>query len=496
MNFRRWVATLGCVALVGCATASQKRADAAFERGDYVSAAEEYDRAVREKPDSEKLIALRWKARGLAVSELARRAEGLRLAKKTEAALNMARAAVEARATWFGKLDAHRLPADIAREVDKLASWAAAEVSKGVRAELDAGRPLAARAALLHGRPLFKAAGLQDRADAAAAEITQAGTKRCAELTGRIEAESAHLTHWVARYCNVFGGPELVVPPSPEQVGALKIQSDTLAGANPTQRASLEKRIEELLMGTPWFHPQAPELAAASIGGEQKVSYASQRAQRAVHWVERVPYQARESYTDTEYYTAQESYTEYSQQSYSCGYGTTSRTCSRSVPHTRYRSVQKSRPVTKWRTVTRYRDEPRIFRHDVVEHQGVYASAWDVALAFPAGAPALKVVAQGSDKRSADEHDVTFAPANVHPAKARLASPDDWFDERLKAFASEFPGRARSHWVWSFCRTDTATPESAARCAHGGQEETPEPVWAQLSAFLGDDAHLLTKPGA
>src|SRR3954454_22953204 len=95
--------------LAGCATVTQKRADQAFERGDFVSAAELYDGAVREKPTSQKLLAKRWQARAKAVAELVRRADDLRRSGNQQASLGMAQATAEARNHWFSNADAPKL---------------------------------------------------------------------------------------------------------------------------------------------------------------------------------------------------------------------------------------------------------------------------------------------------------------------------------------------------------------------------------------------------
>ncbi len=487
------------VALTACATVAQKRADSAFERGDYISAAELYDSAVREKPDNATLRDKRWAARAKAVEEIGLHASSLRRAGKQQAALRMARASVEARKKWFSAADASRLSTDVHAQVDELATWAVQTVSGGVRAELAAQKPLAAHAATEQSRGLFIAAGLESRFQALTDEVNSAGDARCAELKGKLPEGSAHLTHWVAAYCRVFSAEPPAVPPAPDQVGLLKIQADTLAPTSPEQRKQLEQRLEKLLIASSWFHQNAQAMASVSISGVHDVAYSQHKQPRAAHWIERVPYQAQESYQQpysaTEYYSAQESYTTYRQESYSCGYGTTSRTCSRSSPQTQYRSVQKSRMVTKYRTqyrmVTRYREEPRIFNYEAIEHRGEYSAAWEIALTLSSSAPPLVMKVQGQRSAKDDEHNVTFVPAAVAPTRARLMSHEEWFSDRLKTLESSFTEAAQQHWAGTYCGTDAITDEQAARCARGAFAATPIAQKTVLTAFLRDDAELL-----
>lgn len=496
---RKTLALVLCVALGGCATAMQKRADTAFERGDYVTAAQLYDGAVHEKPDSEKLIEKRWLARAKAVEELALRTASMRKAGQQEPALAMARATIEARKDWFGGNDKERLDASSHRRVDELGAWAVTTVSASIRVELDAHRPLAAHAATQKARGLFLAAGLKSRFDELAQEVTTAGVSRCAELKAKLPEGAAHLAHFTAAYCQVFSAVPPSVPPSAEQVGALKIQSDTLAPTSPAQRQELEQRLEKVLIASPWFHGSATPMAAAGIAGSHTATFSQHKVPREAHWIEKVPYQVQESYqepyTETEHYTAQEPYTEYRSESYSCGYGTSARTCSRSVPSTRYRSVQKTRSVTKYRTkhrtVTRYRDEPRIFNYEATEHRAQYDAAWDISLALPEPVPPVVAKVRGQLSAKDDEHEVSFAPAGVAPVRSRLMSHEQWFADRLPKMEAELRGALSAHWQQVFCTADAVADERAARCARGALEATPEGPKRALSAFLGDDGALL-----
>jgi len=499
---RSFVAFSLAMTLTACATAAQKRADTAFERGDYVSAAQLYDDAVREKPDSAKLIAKRWAARERAVEELATRASSLRGAGKQQAALGMARACVEARKEWFSAGDAQRLSADRHARVDELAAWAVKTVSAGIQVQLDAQKPLAAHHATEQARGLFVAAGLVRGFETLETEVRDAGKARCADLKTRLPEGAAHLTYWVAVYCGVFKAEPPSVPLAREQVGLLKIQGDSLAPTSPEQRQQLEQHLDKLLLGSPWFHAGAESMASAKISGSHTASYTQLKQPREAHWVEKVPYQVQESYqepyTQTEYYSAQESYTTYRSESYSCGYGTTSRTCSRSVPQTQYRTVQKSRQVTRYRTqqrtVTRFRDEPRVFNYEAIEHRAEYAAAWDIALTLSSSVPPLLIQVRGQLAAKDDEHNVTFVQAGVAPRQSRLMTHQEWFADRLAVLEREFGRAVQSHWVSSFCAADTVTDEHAARCARGALAVTPEGQKAVLAAFLRDDAGLLLAP--
>lgn len=483
----------------GCATAVQKHADGAFERGDYVAAADLYDQAVREKPGSGRLIAKRWDARAKSVAELARRTQAQRHAGKELSALALARATIEAKVRWFSGADRGRLSSETHHEVDELSEWAIVVVSRSVRSQLDAQKPLAAHHALKDARGLFEVAGLASRFETLAHEVTAAGAARCGELKTRLTEGRAHLSFIVAAYCRTFSTEAPPVPADRDQIGSLRIQANTLSPTTREQRARLEARLEELLTASPWFHASAQGMAAASISGSHTATFSEARAQREAQWVEQVSYQMQEFYQDpyytTEFYMEQEPYTEYRSESYSCGYGKSSQTCTRSVPHISYRSVQKSRHVlryyTKSRTVTRYRPEPRIFHYEVTEHRAAYTAAWDIALTFAPSVPQLIVPVRGAVKATADQHDVTFASAGVKPATAKLMGHDQWFDDRLKALDADFPKLVRTHWLASYCAAQSLDDEQAARCARGAREDTPTHAQAVLDGFLHDEVKPL-----
>ena len=492
-------ASLALLLISGCATATQKRADASFAHGDYLTAAELYDAAVKEKPGRAQLERKRWQARQSALVQLGERARTRRSAKDLEAALAGAHALVEARQRWFGGADAARLDASVAAQADELASWAVRFVGEQVERALAAHEPLTAGQALRASHVLFRAGSFDARERELAERVQQAGASRCSELRQALPEGAAHLTFWVAEYCRAFGSEPPAVPAAPEQVGRTRVSVDTLAPTTPEQRARLEQRVAELVAASPWFHQAARASASLSIRGSLSVSFHERRAQRSATWIEQVPYQVRESYqepyTDVEHYTDSEPYTTYRSESYSCGYGTSTSTCTRSVPSTQYRTVSKTRSVTKyrtqWRTVTRFQATPRVFSYEVTEHVGSYRAAWDITLGFGPGVDGLILPLRGESEASADEHQVTFVPANVKPARPVLMSHEQWFADRLALLSEHMPERLATHWVGSFCNSEQFEPEQAARCARGARASTPAQARTVLARFLRDDAELL-----
>jgi hypothetical protein len=229
------------VLCAGCASALQKRGDQAFERGDFVGAAQFYEEADHEKPGKESLVAKLWTARARAIDELTTRARGARSSTREqdiEAALATARATAETRNRWYAGVERSRLDPAAHQRVDELSAWAVATVTASVRKQLEAQKPLAAQRGLERRMGLFQAAGLEVQAKALADDIGLAGRARCGELKQRTPQEAAHLAYWVAKFCQLFGEAAPPVPVAPEQVSALKIELDSLAPTTPSSAPS------------------------------------------------------------------------------------------------------------------------------------------------------------------------------------------------------------------------------------------------------------------
>lgn len=203
-------------------------------------------------------------------------------------------------------------------------------------------------------------------------------------------------------------------------------------------------------------------------------------------------------------------HTTYRTESYSCGFGKSYSSCTRSVPSTSYRSETRYRTAhrtayrtayrteyrtayrtawrtayrTAWRNVTKTRLEPRMFQYSAIERVGFYSGTWRLAIAL-GGAGPLDVVLADSLHQVGYDHDVTFTPAGVAPSRAQLMTVDAWFLRLLAQLSGVVPARLTQHWSTSFCQMPSFDAETAARCGYGAT--MPAPARGQLARLFGVD---------
>jgi hypothetical protein len=300
-----------------------------------------------------------------------------------------------------------------------------------------------------------------------------------------------------ARYC-AHWGVTIVAPPRPALFAGLRVDGD-LAGASAAQVARVTAALEGALRASAWYAPDGAGPLAATLRGALAVAFGSRAVTRRAAWVERVPYTEdetheesyQEPYDDTESYTESVPHTEYRSESRRCG----DTTCTEQVVVTVDATELKTRTVTRYRTawrsvttpVTRFRDEPRTFTYEATARTGTYASALEVAL------PAIAVAARAEARFTEEgvEHDVTFGPAGVAPARAHLTTLDGLAARAGDDLRDELRRRLDEAYAARFCAADDDSRDAAAACAYLDLPSAPPAVHAILrAAFGGDEADL------
>ncbi|MEO7733155.1 MAG: hypothetical protein ABIY55_19485 [Kofleriaceae bacterium] len=468
---------------------ARSRAESAFERADYVAAAEEYDALARQSPDDASLRARRDDARAHALATRAGEVKRLRLAHQPEAALTKLAALLSRSHDWPDARSPETTRA-ITEEVDR----AAAMIHDEIRRLLVAYQPLGAEVQLAARRKALDQPELAALWSALEAEVRELGVARCRTIAPADPGASPYLARLAAAYCAHVGVdlPPVVLP---DRFGGLTLDG-AVAGMTDEQRTRLVATLQERLTQTPWFTPGGAQ-ARVALAGHQAVAYGSAKVQRAAPWSESVQYMAHESYQEPyqesyqESYSVQVPYTEYRTESYSCGSGTNHSTCSRSVSSTSSRSEMRSRTAyrtayrTASRSVMRTRSEARVFTYAATERSSNFTGAWNLAITLSATAPPLAIQIADTSREASDDHDVTFPAAQVAPSRAKLPSFDDWFDRLLAKLRTAFPAQFAAHWSAAFCQRPSFDAEAAARCAYGAA--LPAQARAALSAFFHGD---------
>lgn len=488
-----------------CATA-RSRADDAFNRADYVFAAEQYGKLVESSPTDASLLARRDEARARALVTLATRVGKLRAARRAEPALAAFAELMSRRRAWADVNDAAAARL-IAEEVAAASAHLHGEIGR-----LAADQPLAAEEAIAARRDKLGFRELDALWSSLATEARSGGQTICRAAAPASADESPYLARLTSRYCAHFGTQAPLPALLPEIVGGIAI-AGAVSGMTDEQRARLEVAVESALRSTPWFAEEGPARARVALGGHQAVAYGSAQVARTAPWSETVRYTERESYQEPyqesyqesyqepyqESYTVQVPHTEYHTESYSCGYGSTQSTCTRTVSSTSYRSETQYRTAfrtahrtayrtayrTAWRDVSKTREEPRTFEFAAIEETGNYSGTWSFAVALGASSGPLDVVVADSHREVGYDHDVTFPAANVWPTRAQLPSFDGWFARLLAQLTTVLPARLTEHWGTSFCQMPSFGAETAARCAYGAV--LPGPGRAELARLFGND---------
>ena len=496
------------VACGGCAT-TQSQGDDAFARGDYLGAAALYAEAAKDKPGDRGLHHRLDEARARGLDLLVSAAEQRVAANDAAGGIAAMTKLVETRASWnFEPNDATKA------RITKIAAWTLATIKDEIVHVRDADGALAAEAALTARAPLVKHPEFGDGARDLNAVVTSAGAENCASLTKFASPSSPYLDQLIAAYCKHFGAPPPSTPPLLELVSNLDLDAK-VEGMDDDAKARLATTIDTWLRDSIWFAPEPVRIGHARLGGTLRSTYASTQVTKQENWVEHVAYQATETYqeaypetyTTTETYTEQVPYTTTESYSATCGYGSSTYSCSQTRSVTRYQSQMRTRPVTKTRTayrpatriVTQYRDEPRVYTYDAVQKTGTYRSDWTAQITLGVGGSPLVVHRANTERQVGLDHDADFPPAGVRPSRAKLMTQEGWVTSAVNDLGRAFVTAANAHWKRLYCTRGVYTAEDAARCVYLRSDAYPQAAIAPLTKLFGRElAPLLgqnVKPG-
>jgi hypothetical protein len=481
--------------VAGCISA-RSRADAAFDRGDYVTAADGYAALAEQAPGDVALRNRRDDARRRALVMLATRVRRIQAANQPEDALPVLADLLSQRRRWPA-LDDAAVAHAVEAEVASAGSYMQNEIERLVIVR----QPLAAEHAIAVWREQLVVSEF-DPVWPALEQVARAGGDAICRAALPAEVDlSPYLSGLAAAYCAHFDVEARVPERLPHGVAGVAI-AGAISGMTEEQRERLEAALARLVRATAWFDAAADDTRArVALAGEQAVAFGANQVELTAQWWESVSHMEQETYQEPyqesyqESYTVQVPYTEYHTESYSCGFGTSTTTCTRSVSSTSYRSETQYRTAfrtayrTAWRTVTKWTQEPRYYKFHAVERVGNYSGAWNLAIDLGGDVPPLKLRVADHDRRVGYDQDAEFAAAHVAPSRAHLPSFDDWFGRLLERLERTLPNQLARHWSTAFCQIPSFTAETAARCAYGG---TPPPAArAELARLYGPEVDLV-----
>lgn len=370
-----------------------------------------------------------------------------------------------------------------------------------VREPLSLGQALEAEARLSNLEPALELARLESFVAELEKELRSVGARRCAVLSPL--ARTPWFARFMAGYCLHFKASATPIPPMPERRSSIALKVDALKARSQLQ-TSLEQTLTRGLQSSPWYEAKAAGALPVQVNGSIESERTTEPINAFVEWTETETYSTNETVTEnyTETYSAMENrpyqrmYTENESYTYSCGSGTSYRTCTGYRTVTRYRTeyrmetVMKTRPATRQVMKTVYKTRPvaKRFDYPATHVKTRNAGVLTLALALPATAAPLSV--QVKDEANTDdlEHQATHAPAKLTPHVAVVVD-EGGFEARLLATLQQKVRTAlESAWVTSFCPGDE-TPESAARCV--ASKSAPASAWLPLERFTGERAEQL-----
>lgn len=466
------------------------KGEAALEAGDARGALSSFDAALAEGDD-----ARARDGRTRALSTLFDRALSEAAAARAAGRWIVAATALSEAQTFSDAGAGHGTQVTLEREALERA------VAPFIRDPLSLGQALDAEARLSTVKPAFELARLQPLLSELDKEIRSVGARRCAVLSPL--ARTPWLARFMAGYCVHFKASATPIPPMPERRSTIALRVDALK-ARPQLQPAIEQALTRGLQRSPWYEAKAAGAIPVQVNGSIESERSAEPINAFVEWTESETYSTTETVTEnyTETYSAMEnrpyqrSYTETESYTYSCGSGTSYRTCTGYRTVTRYRTeyrmetVMKTRPATRQVTKTVYKTRPvaRRFDYPATHVKTRNAGVLTLALALPATTAPLSVQVKDEANTEDLEHQVTHAPAKLKPHVAAVVDEAGFEGRMLTALQQKVRAALESAWVTSFCPGDE-TPESAARCVVA--PVAPAAAWLPLERFTGERAEQL-----
>ncbi len=469
------VILLAGAALTGCFTRFHKANELAKE-GKFVEAAELFEQLAAESPADPELPELMNRARYRAVEHALGRAREYRLAEDPATSQRHFAQGLSLRKRWNLKLSGA-----LEGTIDDEREDATARLRAQVLPRTRAGEALSAEAILdVHGFLLQheELASLRTELEAATAST---GEGTCAKLRPSAAASEPYWTHVVAEYCKHFRAAAPATSALPDTFSS----SETSLGVTSMGEGAvgqLKQRLELAVRESPWRSANGPLPALLTTRGAAPVTRREEWTRLSAPWSERVPYVEHVTKKLEEEVAVQEC-EPYDEADPKVPGGKVTRT----------RTVTRKKVKTREVVVpeTRYREVPRAFEYQAlrVERTLAFAVRAELSVGGQSAASAGREDAQSSHGY---EHDVTFAPAGVHPTRAELGSAGGWFEDNAAALAATFGESLREGWRARFCRARSFSVDEAARCARAGARIPEEAVFA-LRPRLGADAEQIPR---
>jgi hypothetical protein len=455
---------LGAIA-VACASAKE-RGDKAMESGNFESAVQNYESAVKRDPNDQESIAGLKRAREELLGQKLIQVRLARQGGNSYEALGHLLRVIDLENTW------KFFPGGKIGFTQEEESKAALGFAKGlITADLKAMQPLKAELFLRSYKPIFSVDGGKEF-NAVQAAVNKTGKQHCGSFAKQVIKGRPYFARWVASYCQFWGenlgkSAAFAEPLSNTLYGDVKVKLDT-EGLAPEIASQVGQAVDEALTKTPWYDAQGKNVVEATLMG----SFTQSKNKNGIILIH--TYSALENYTEKVpvQKIRQVAYTAWEQRLDPSG-------ATRSVP------VQRYRDETYWEQVdqTKSRSVEKNFRYPAWKHDQQLA----IHLAGTFVINGKTIDASVSDKSNADgiEHDENHPEMGLKPSRPDVPNAATWQKEKVAAFAAAFRDQAAALWRTAFCEVDASAASVAdsgdrvAKCVRSLGENEATPPFAE-----------------
>jgi hypothetical protein len=324
-------------------------------------------------------------------------------------------------------------------------------------------------------------------------EIKRVGHQQCKALSEELKNSSFSSANFLKKYCSYFGfvhGRNMLAKnvdyrfSSIEVIGKIISSDDTLV--TDEYRELVTTEVQRQLVNSPLFSSESPKVFLIKIAGGFSYRYQKEQVKKTHSYSVRVPFVAMEEYDEPyqqaysaiEPYTENEPYSDTESVWNSCksiiyGVGCSGGYDYRTV--TKYRQQLKFRNVTRYRTlyqtktrpVTRYRDEPRSYTYDAVDH---FENAKLSVQLISTKDKKLSVSFSKEKENQFTTHNENLPDIGLSESSPKFLPRGEWRKNQYQEVSEQFLKMVMDHYASNYCESDSKLKdhinefERASRC--------------------------------
>lgn len=447
--------------LMSACSSLHKKADKAFEAGEYPAAASLYEQVLRKDPSDATAIENLSKARQHMIDDRLLQVRQAILANNLADALDKFETILNDEQVW--KLapsgPAFSTQNDVAEDLFK---WSSAQI----HAFIKDGKPLKAKVFLDTHNNSLTSGNLRSRADALDRQVRAAGQADCMAM--KSGGNGPYANEFVKKYCLVWGDKEKAAAANSTALSHPKIpgygQINLLGDIKDLPSDTLATLSDSLLKGlkqTQFFVADGPALKV-NLSGAFINQYSERQGVGVFAYSVQIPYQELQTVS----YQERVPYTEFHQE-----YNSTTQQYQQ-VPTTEYRWETRYRQEA----VTRYRSEPRTMTYPETQFSLKYSLAAKAVFMLDGVSHVLPL--EDQLEMNDNYHQFSDSAVGLRPKAKAAPTAFDWLNKHFNAAGSDLSDKVASAWDNKYCRVPAqmnagGQMESILKCI-SGTHKVPE----------------------